>query len=289
MKNFYKKAFLATMLTMSAAHTFAHDFEVDGIYYNITDTINLTVEVTYPGEYPGDNSYIYEEFTDNVSIPKQVNYGNKTYVVTTIGDCAFYGAMLESVEIPNSVTTIGNGAFYGCAVLTSVTIGRGVKTINDYVFFECTGLTSVEIPNGVTTIGEGAFSDCTGLTSVTIGSGVETIGKYAFSVCTAMKSLTCEANTPPTCGTDALTDIDKDLCTLYVPSESISLYQEADQWLDFYIVGDVVSGINSVTVEDENKQEVARYNLNGQRIDAPQQGINIIKYSDGTIKKVYVK
>ena len=35
--------------------------------------------------------------------------------------------------------------------------------------------------------------------------------------------------------------------------------------------------------------EVARYNMEGQQIDAPQQGVNIIRMSDGTTKKVYVK
>lgn len=29
--------------------------------------------------------------------------------------------------------------------------------------------------------------------------------------------------------------------------------------------------------------------MEGQQIDAPQQGVNIIRMSDGTTKKVYVK
>ena len=35
--------------------------------------------------------------------------------------------------------------------------------------------------------------------------------------------------------------------------------------------------------------EIARYNMNGQLIQSPQKGVNIIRYSDGTTKKVYVK
>ena len=35
--------------------------------------------------------------------------------------------------------------------------------------------------------------------------------------------------------------------------------------------------------------EVARYTVNGQLISAPQHGINIIKMSDGTVRKVFVK
>ena len=35
--------------------------------------------------------------------------------------------------------------------------------------------------------------------------------------------------------------------------------------------------------------EVARFNLNGQRLSAPERGINIVKYSDGTVEKVRVR
>lgn len=42
------------------------------------------------------------------------------------------------------------------------------------------------------------------------------------------------------------------------------------------------NGIESVT-------EVARYNAAGQRINGPQKGINIVKYANGTSKKVLVR
>ncbi len=38
-----------------------------------------------------------------------------------------------------------------------------------------------------------------------------------------------------------------------------------------------------------DKVEIERYNILGQRISAPQRGINIVKYSDGTVEKVLVK
>lgn len=42
-------------------------------------------------------------------------------------------------------------------------------------------------------------------------------------------------------------------------------------------------------VEAENEKDVIIYNMNGQQIASPQKGVNIIRYSDGTTKKVYVK
>lgn len=36
-------------------------------------------------------------------------------------------------------------------------------------------------------------------------------------------------------------------------------------------------------------REIARYTIDGKRINQPQRGVNIVKYSDGTVKKVIVK
>ena len=35
--------------------------------------------------------------------------------------------------------------------------------------------------------------------------------------------------------------------------------------------------------------EVARFNLTGRRLAAPEPGVNIVKYSDGTVQKVFVR
>ena len=60
----------------------AHDFNVNGIYYNITDATNKTVAVTYKGHY--SDSYD-NEYTGSVTIPESVTYNGNTYSVTSIG------------------------------------------------------------------------------------------------------------------------------------------------------------------------------------------------------------
>jgi hypothetical protein len=42
-------------------------------------------------------------------------------------------------------------------------------------------------------------------------------------------------------------------------------------------------------VRSANTSVAARYTLDGRQISAPQHGINIVKMSDGTVKKVMVK
>ena len=144
----------------------AHDFKVDGIYYNITSSTNKTVEVTYRGY--SQNSY-KNEYSGAVTIPESVTYNESTYSVTSIGASAFYYCYsLKSVEIPNSVTSIGASAFFECYNLTSVEIPNSVTSIGASAFYNCFSLTSVEIPNSVTSIGEDAFFGCSRLTSVNI-------------------------------------------------------------------------------------------------------------------------
>ena len=176
MKNF-KHLFTALLLLFSVAVN-AHNFEVSGIFYNITDATNKTVAVTYRGnsydEYSG-------EYTGDVVIPETVTYNSVTYSVTSIGHFAFGGCRgLTSIEIPNSVTGFGNYAFRYCRDLTSIEIPNSVTSIGSYAFEGCSGLTSIEIPNSVTSIGESAFEGCSGLTSIEIPNSVTSIGDGAF-------------------------------------------------------------------------------------------------------------
>ena len=152
--------FTALLLLCTTAVA-AHDFYVDGIYYNITDATNKTVAVTYRGS---SYSAYSNEYAGNVVIPESVTYNGATYSVTSIGRYAFYECTgLTSITIPNSVTNIGSGVFYGCSGLTSITIPNSVTSIEYHAFYECTGLTSIEIPNSVTSIESYAFDNCSSL------------------------------------------------------------------------------------------------------------------------------
>ena len=153
----------------------AHDFEVDGIYYEIDGN---EVTVTFRGaDY---DSYMNEYSGDEV-IPEMVTYEGVTYPVTSIGENAFSGcSYLTSVMIPGSVVAIGEWAFNGCSRLVSIPIPNSVTSIDDYAFCGCTSLASVTIPNSLTSINYGLFYGCCSLTSVTIPNSVTTIGPDVF-------------------------------------------------------------------------------------------------------------
>ena len=192
MKHLFQSLLLLLALLLPATAT-AHDFEVDGIYYNINGN---TATVTYKGT----DSWNHNTYSGTVTIPATVTYNGTTYSVTTIGTRAFYDCIgLTSVTIPNSVTTIGEDAFYECSGLTSITVASGntsydsrnncnsiIETASNTLIAGCQ---NTVIPNTVTTIGDGAFSGRISLTSVTIPNSVTTIGVFAFGDCLTLRSI----------------------------------------------------------------------------------------------------
>jgi len=154
-------------------------------------------------------------------------------MVTSIGNYVFLRCnSLTSVTIPNNVTIIRDLAFSDCTSLTSITIPDSVRSIGAKAFYNCTSLTSATIPNRVTSIGYAAFQGCAGLTSVTIGGSVEIIEDSAFWNCTGLTSIICKTPTPPTIQSSTWSNVNRSI-PVYVPVDSVSLYQQAQYWSEF--------------------------------------------------------
>lgn len=133
---------------------FAQEFIVDGIKYNVTSVENRTVEVIsngmngWKGKYSGD-----------IVIPSTVNYDDKDYNVTKVGERAFwFCADVTSFVIPNTITRIENEAFAYCWNAGDIQVPENVKYIGDRAFYVCSGIRNIRIPMTVTHIGEDAFA-----------------------------------------------------------------------------------------------------------------------------------
>ena len=81
-------------------------------------------------------------------------------------------------------------------------------------------------------------------------------------------------------------DYESDYCyvAFVTTSENETFYGE----MQTFTTGVDTSGIDDAKVTEE-PVVVARYDLRGRRLDAPQTGMNILKMSDGTTRKVFVK
>ena len=163
-----------------------------------------------------------------------------------------------------------------------------MTTIGERAFAYCTSLASIDIPNSVTTIGEQAFYDCTSLASVNIGESVTTIGDGAFLFCDAITSVTCLAKECPVCDRDTRFDMFSvyNTATLYVPKQSIDAYKTTDPWSNFVnVVALEVTGIEGTPTDNAPRVD-AVYDIDGRRTDSMKRGLNIVRMSDGTTRKV---
>lgn len=160
---------------------------------------------------------------------------------------------------------VAGGDYYYYDNLFNNKVYTSNDEIGEYAFAYCSGLTSLTLPAGITSIGEFAFSYCSGLTSIYVyAEKVPRIGRYAFEGCASRK------------------------CTLYVPKGTYGNYRLSEFGYFENIVEFDATGIDKTTTSTD-VEEVSRYSLNGQRLAVPVKGLNIVKYSDGTARKVVVK
>ncbi len=177
--------------------------------------------------------------------------------------------------------------------LTSVTIGNRVSKVEEAAFSGCANLQTVTMGGSVSSIGDNAFYNCSSLSNVAIGSGTKSIGTNAFYNCTSLAEIYCKSVTHPDISSSTFSGVDKNSCILYVPTGSLNDYWLDLFWQEFFDIremkfADDTDRIENTTAASSNEQEVARYTLDGKRIAIPQRGINIIRYSDGTVRKVLV-
>jgi hypothetical protein len=167
------------------------------ISYSPTYTLEIPNSVTEIGEHAFDSSSVY-----SIKLPESL---------TEISDYAFANMfLLESINIPSTVTRIGVGAFKNTPTLVNVdfnntenlteicesafesalsylptrdydlVVPNSVTRIGKYAFADCSGLSSVTLPDQITTIEEGTFKYA-GLTEIKYPAHLQAIEDYAFS------------------------------------------------------------------------------------------------------------
>lgn len=169
----------------------------------------------------------------------------------------------SNTKIPNTVKVIGDRAFWGTA-------------------YEITALV---IPNSVEEIGGFVFYNMPKLKEFTIGANVKSFGQLAFSQCKNILSIESLNGFPDDIRDNIFNSEVYTNATLYVPEGCRNNYRLASGWNQFknIVEGQMPSGIVQVTMDSMSENEVV-HSVSGQRLSAPQKGLNIINGKKYVVK-----
>ena len=202
-----------------------------------------------------------------------------------IGEDAFRGADIASVEMPNTVKRLGvhafadcknlknvtlsssltlipMGAFSGCEALEELQVPASVKKIADLAF-EASGLKEMELPMGVEMVGAGAFFNCQQLEKLAFPNSLKRLGVCCFLYCNKLKSLTLPDQKPRRMQPSA--NIDKNLPddnSLGIKGPALAdVRSNSSSSCPHYAVKDILSMTKEYPEFPYNSSPFARQNL----------------------------
>ena len=228
----------------------ANNVEVTGTFKQIEYNVEDT---TYEISGEGTVTIKGGDQKGNVEISGTVVINGQTYKVTAIAENAFVGnAQITSVTIPEGITTIGSNAFSGCVNMLVINIGKSVSSIGNKAF-----------------------------ANVGTSSAAKTRGENSLIV-------NCYAESVPQTASDAFENSPIATGTLLVNDNIVDAYKTTSPWSQFGKIQGFqeAAGIGSIIIDNPNAHI---YDMQGNRIDNLQKGVNIIRLEDGKTKKVIVK
>lgn len=194
----------------------------------------------------------------NSQIERVLSLGRLEKFTSNSGNFGFFKncSKLKFVNLPETLTTISYSTFQGTSNVETMNLPQSLTSISSLPGGTWTTGMSLNLPN-LTSIGDvfagshlvrvenlgtitktgitsgnfeanGIFRNSKKLEFVRLPSTITQIGISAFYHCTALQTIIVEAITPPTFGSNALTDSNN--CTIYVPDESVDAYKAASGW-----------------------------------------------------------
>lgn len=134
-------------------------------------------------------------------------------------------------------------------------------------------------------IDDGAFAESQ-ITSVTIPSTVRSIDDHAFYNCSALRSVTSYIMEPKN-ESDAFVNIPVG-AILYVPQGTKDVYSQKGGWKLFQRIEEI-DPMGIVTISSDSVTPKDYYSAGGERLNSQRKGLNIIRMSDGTVRKMMLR
>ena len=262
----------------------------------------------------GGFSFYSMDLRDTLVIPEGVEI---------IGNAAFFWSHnLHEVILPSTLVDIGHDAFSGCRLTSIKNFPEGVGYIPTSCFFDCRleywefpdDITLIDneafayncfhdlvLPDAVEIIGRWAFMGIGNLNSVRLPKSLKIFGEAAFVDCRNLTKVYAQNPEPPEIvysaddmyeqiiGTRGVFANIHPKAVLYVPVGARDAYVR-EGWQEWFADIQEYDYAAAMSIVQEGEAvEVSRHALDGTPLSRATRGLNIVRMSDGTVRKVVVK
>ena len=275
-------------------------------------------EVTIPNSvtYIGSSAFARCSSLTEVTIPNSVTY---------IGHSAFSNcSSLKYISLSDNMTMLEYGMFRNCSSLESLEIPGSIKQIQQYwlekkyeTFENCHNLMNLKLLYSTNTLSvvyqdeyinfhttdwdnwtntiKNLYIDrfinrdipVPNLEKLELGESITKVQVEGIKDLKNLKIIESHALIPPRLphmSNDQYMDV-----LVIVPDEALDAYKSDPIWGSFWnLQGSSENGIESVR-EDSVKQPIGKYNISGNSMSDNYKGLVIIRYSDGSTKKIIQK
>ena len=248
--------------------------------------------------------------------------------VEVIESDAFYGCeKLKEVTFPASLYVICNGAFTNCKSLESVTFDNNRDIyFQDYAFVGCTSLSKVVIsdleawcnsafgapnyqpysnpliyahhlyvgsehiedlviPSSITELKKYTFAGAD-VKTIVLHQDVKSLDEGAFFGCTDFTDVYCYRQEKIPVASAPFINCNVRNATLHAYADLLPKFMDYDSWKGFkeYVPLD-----DTGILQHQLPSDSVVYTIDGRKVSGQSRGLNIVRKSDGTIRKVMVK
>lgn len=160
---------------------------------------------------------------------------NNTKNCIFINASFFYCSSLETIDLSNS-PYLPAAMFSGCYSLKTILFPKHMINYNNSVignvFSECRSLVELDIPEGITSVGYAFVLNCNSLKYLTFPSTLTRAESWFVGACPVLEWIRFKSVEPPTM-TITKGIIANNSCVIYVPSQSVEAYKNANYWKDY--------------------------------------------------------
>lgn len=260
----------------------------------------------------GDAAFSNCESLTSITIPNSV---------TSIGTFLFWDCTsLANITLSDSTTFIPEGVFCGCENLSKLVLPGAIQFISQYwyythiyneTFANCNSLKNLSILNSTESLSVGYLNDYTYMSSgwdswtktienlfidrpletaipvlnlekLELGESIQEVQVENISRLEKLKTIESHALVPPK--VEKFSNAQYISSNVYVPAEALEAYKADPVWGQFWNLQ--AAGVEDIKADSNVKIETGRYDMNGRPVSDDYDGLIIVKYSDGSCKKM---